>query len=425
MANVDTSIILDHQVQYDPVGSLLKGYESGNAVAKSQAQAPLQGQIAQTALDQSQANVQSTQLGNQSQQMSNETQARQNAYQAFIRSYKLPLKENGDVDTQKMIQDHINAGFPDMALKETEELTKHQLSSTKNLTDRAQVVTQNLGALSNGINMLLPEQQEAAKEAVRQNFIQNIGVDPVKVYGPQWLEQVRNNQLTPEEQLSRMKIGADYQGMDPNSNKSKMMRQALQSQGIQVPESASAFDIVTRPEYKNLTDQLPTDVKVGLLNDAKMKQGSLDEIDASLRRIEKNAALLEKIRPFEKIRAFLDNVKNTPEAAEINQLVADLESQGIKIDNTTTLAGARDKLESLRAQIGVQIKRTQESFGSNSISQTGKILSSPTTGAAQQKLSQNPSLIKIIDQTSGKIISVTQEQFNSKIANNPRFKKVQ
>ena len=187
------------------------------------------------------------------------------------------------------------------------------------------------------------------------------------------------------------------------------MRQSLQSQGIQVPETASAFDIVTRPEYRNIQDQLPQGVKVSLLQDAQNKQGSLDEIDTILKRVENNSALVDNVRAAGSILSFVRKFTNTPEGAIVNQMVEDLKSHGIVIDDKTTLAGARQKLLSQKAQVTQQIDRFQTAIGSNRISDVGKTVTSPSL-ANQKPSVQTKGLIPYINTKTGQRALLTPQQ---------------
>ena len=162
-----------------------------------------------------------------------------------------------------------------------------------------------------------------------------------------------------------------------------MIRDSYRAQGVQVPEGASAFDIINRPELRNQTDQLPSNVKTAMLNDLQNRQSNLDGVDSILRRVESNNTLNERVKVAGSILGAINRFANTPEAAQLQQLVADLKTYGIEVDEKTTLAGAREKLESEKVKLNAQTKRIRESVGQNTITGAARTSSTPMTPTTQ------------------------------------------
>lgn len=371
-----------------------------------------QGQLSREQLAQEQQATQQAQLATQQKQMATNQAQLEQQFIKWDNEHQLEQDPTtGEINVQKYLEAANAAGFGAFGRQAVQQLQQAKSGMAGGASGQQSQIQKILIDAANGMQGMSQSERTKAKDAARQNILRQFKVDINQMIGPNWDIMMTGAQYTPQAFQTKETQYATPEGRDPNSQTSVSLRNQLNSMGASVPANISAFEIYNNPMYQTLVDQISAGTRVQAVGNIAASEQQKQSISNLITRI--NTLQGTPLwRPAEKIQNLISQFVNTPQAAQLTQIVTELQKLGIPVDQNTNLAGALDSLQSTLGSIEQGQAGQKAIAGAKTI--TGALEAEPIKNVAPQA-QQIPKtttgkMTTIINRVTGKIHSVDAEQ---------------
>ena len=347
-----------------------------------------------------------------------EKRKRQDEYDKWRANNAPKINPNtGTYDVNDYITSAIQSGHGEFALRDADELHSNQIKNAQSVQDLMkghETAMETMAATLNQVPVKTPEDpaaRQTAANSMAESYLKKYGFDPRRMYGDNWYDVInKRSQVTADNRNYN-----NAEGRDAKSQVSISLRNLINSQGGNIPDSVSAFEIISNPAYKQLYDQIDAGTRVAALKEAQKANVDINRIRNMVNTIDQS--FKNGVKPAETVRKWIDMALNDEERAQRRQIVAELEGLGIKISETDSVAGAKDaltrRLNELEGQrtgaVGVARSRTISSATESQPEQ-------PTSSQPQQN-STGGTRVRV--KSTGEIILATPNQMKL-VQDNPQ-----
>jgi hypothetical protein len=319
----------------------------------------------------------------------------------------------GTYDVNDYVSRAIKNGYGEFALRDANDLHTTQLANAKSQQDVVAGHETGFQTLSATLQQVPPNDRAQAADKMASAYEQKYGINPKAIYGDNWYDVINKRSQTTADNRNYN----NAEGRDPASQTSKNLRNLINTQGGNIPDSVSAFEIVSNPAYKELYDAIGPEARVGALKEAQRTNVDINRIRNIVSTIDQ--AFKNGVKPAETIRKYIDMALNDEDRAQRKQIVSELKALGIDVSETDSIAGARDALTRRLNELEGQKAGAVGVARSRTISSATESQPEQPTNTSRQEPQPTSGNIRVRVKSTGEIILATPNQLKM-VQDNPQ-----
>ena len=295
---------------------------------------------------QKQAELQSSLTQNEADRLKLEQQTQENEFKKYIDTTPPVYNPDKTVNVSETLANMRKAGFGRYA---------NQFVASQLDTDIKNSQTQDelINAVRKNAVLFAQQHQGESKETIAnaekqadEYALQKYGKSFSDVLGPGWMSNAMKMNVgmleMAGEKRTQLATYTDEEAKNPKSDINKKFKEYI---ATRAPEFANytLYDAMRIPAAKGIIDSFNIDAgtRLGGFQTATEQGVAIDKM-TNLR--DSLASRLSGWKPGEVFSRFFSRIKNTPQQADIDQVIAELKSYGIDIENITNPQGAINAL---------------------------------------------------------------------------------